>query len=140
MPQKLESELFFSYNPKVVNLQLIFLLLWTVSGFVLIYITPRFFLSYIIPLLGFSLFFYLKKAYKGNYLEIKGHRLTYGSVYKTEIDLRDARRIKSLGEDFIIKTNHGNYTIKTKFLLDKKRQLLFDFFLEYSENHGVIFP
>ena len=56
-------------------------------GSFLIYLSPGFFISYIIPILGLSLFFHLLIAFKKPYLTIKDHLLTYGTIYKTVIDL-----------------------------------------------------
>ena len=48
------------------------------------------------------------KEFKGSYLTVRDHQLSYGVLYKTVIDLRTVRRIKNFGKDYIIKTDHKN--------------------------------
>lgn len=134
------EELRFSYNPSYAKTQLIFLFIWSFLGLFLILLTPFFFISYIVPVLGFSLFIYLMKAFKGAYLIIKGHQLSYGTLYKTVIDLRTVRRIKNFGEDYIIKTDYKNYTLRSKYLDKNERLLLYEFFFQYANAEEVIFP
>ncbi len=57
-------------------------------GLIMIFLSPRFLIGYIEPVLGFSLFIYLIKAFKGFYLTIRGHQLNYGILHKTVIDLK----------------------------------------------------
>jgi hypothetical protein len=140
MPQNLNEELRFSYNSSYTKTQLIFLFIWSSMGFIMILFSPRFFISYIVPVLGFSLFIYLMKAFKGFYLTIRGHQLSYGILYKTVIDLRTARRIKNFGEDYIIKTDHKNYTLRSNFLREDERPLLHEFFNRYTKAEEIIFP
>jgi hypothetical protein len=73
MPYDPTEELRFSYNPSYTKIQLIFLFIWSFLGLFLILLTPLFFISYIIPVLGFSLMIYLMKVFKVAYLTIKGH-------------------------------------------------------------------
>ena len=108
-------------------------------GLFLILLTPLFFISYIIPVLGFSLLIYLMKV-KGAYLTIKGHQLSYGILYKTVVDLRTVRRIKHFGGDYIIKTDDENFTLRSKYLDKNERLLLHEFFVQYANTQEVIFP
>lgn len=140
MSQDLTEELHFSYNPSYAKTQLIFLFIWSSLGLILILLTPYFFISYIIPVLGFSLFIHLLKTFKGAYLTIKGHKLCYGTLYKTVIDLSKVNRIKSFGEYYIIKTDDKNYTLCTRYLEKNARQLLHEFFTQYAQAQEVIFP
>lgn len=68
------------------------------------------------------------KVFKGAFLTIKGHQLSYGIPYKTVINLRAVRRIKHFGEDYIIKTDDENFTFRSKYL-DKIERLLLHKFL-----------
>lgn len=140
MAQDLTKELYFYYNSSYTKTQLIFLFLWSCLGLSLILLTPYFFISYIIPVLGFSLFIYLLKAYKRAYLTIKGHQLSYGTLYKTVIDLRTVGRIKSFGGDYIFKTDDKNYTFRSKYLDKNERRILHEFFIQYADTQEVIFP
>lgn len=105
----------------------------------MILLTPLFFISYIIPVLGFSLLIYLMKVFKEAYLTIKGHQLSYGILYKTVIDLITVRRIKYFGEDYIIKTDDENFTLRSKYLDKNERLLLHEFFVQYANTQEVIF-
>ncbi len=109
-------------------------------GSFLIYLSPGFFISYIIPILGLSLFFHLLIAFKKPYLTIKDHLLTYGTIYKTVIDLRTVRRIKNFGQDYIIKTENKSYTLRMHPVDEYERPLLFEFFIQYTTANQVIFP
>ena len=140
MSPDLTEELLFMHNPSLAKTNLILLFIWSSLGLILILISPLFFISYIIPVLGFLLFIYLLKAFKGSYLTIKGHQLSYGTLYKTDIDLRTVRRIKSFGEDYIIKTDEKNYTLCTKFIEKNARYMLHEFFIKYTHANEVIFP
>tara|TARA_B100001059_G_scaffold42883_1_gene34831 strand:+ start:10067 stop:10291 length:225 start_codon:yes stop_codon:yes gene_type:complete len=64
------------------------------------------------------------KVFKGANLTIKGQQFSYGTLYKTVIDLRTVRRIKYFGEAYIIKTDDENFTFRSKYL-NKNGQLLF---------------
>ena len=140
MPHDPTEELRFSYNPSYTKIQLIFLFIWSFLGLFLILLTPLFFISYIIPVLGFSLLIYLMKVFKGAYLTIKGHQLSYGILCKTVVDLRTVRRIKHFGEDYIIKTDDENFTLRSKYLDKNERLLLHEFFVQYANTQEVIFP
>lgn len=129
MPHDLIKELYFSYNPSYDKTQLICLFIWSFLGLFLIVLNPYFFVSYIVPVSGFSLFIYLLKAFKVAYLTINGHLLSYGTLYKTVIDLRTVRRIKSFGEDYILKSDDKNYKLSTRYLEKYARQSLHEFFI-----------
>ena len=139
MSLNINEPFYFSYNSSYTKYQLFFLFIWSCIGSVMIFLTPFFFISYIIPVLGFSLFIYLLKAFKGSYVVIDDHKLSYGTLYKTIIDLRTARRIKNFGEDYIIKTDSRNYTLRSKCISENDRMLLREFFIQYSIAQEVIF-
>ena len=140
MLQKLTEELRFSYNPSYTKIQMIFLFICSCMGLFMILLTPHFFVSYIVPVFGFSLFIYLMKEFKGSYLTVRGHQLSYGVLYKTVIDLRTVRRIKNFGKDYIIKTDHKNFTLRSDFLKEQERPLLCEFFDRYADEEEIIFP
>tara|TARA_A100001011_G_scaffold6535_1_gene7490 strand:- start:6126 stop:6548 length:423 start_codon:yes stop_codon:yes gene_type:complete len=140
MSLNLESKYVFAFNPKVVRKQFFFQLLWTLIGLTILLFTPYCFVSYFIIVLAFLVFLFFRTVYKGSYINVTGHQFYFGKVYKTKIDLRDATRFKSLGQDFIIKTGRRNFRIRTKYLTIKERKSLFNFFLDYSNAYGVIFP
>lgn len=140
MPLDLTKDYHFSYNSAFTKKQLIILFIWSCMGSFLIYLSPGFFISYIIPILGLSLFFHLLIAFKKPYLTIKDHLLTYGTIYKTVIDLRTVRRIKNFGQDYIIKTENKSYTLRMHPVDEYERPLLFEFFIQYTTANQVIFP
>ena len=140
MPQNLNKELQFSYDTSYSRKQLLILFIWALIGLILIYLSPKFFISYIIPVLGFSLFIYLLRSYKKPYLTIKNHLLSYGTIYKTVIDLRTVRRIKNFGDVYIIKTESKNYTLRMHPVDEYERPLLLEFFIQYTTANQVIFP
>lgn len=123
------SEFHFSYNPKHAKTQLILLFVWSSLGLVLIYLSPFFFVSYIIPVLGFSAFFYLCfHYYRGCCLQYKDHWLIFGTFYKTKINLRDVRRIKKINQDYLLKTEQKTFTLKTAPIHPKHHYALHEFF------------
>ena len=69
------------------------------------FLVPHFFISLIIPLLGFSLFIYLLRTHREPHLTIKFHQSSFGNHHKTFNDLISIGIINNFGEDFIIKTN-----------------------------------
>ena len=141
MALNINESFYFLYNSSYTKTQLSFLLIWSCIGTIMIFITPFFFVSYIIPIVGFSFLIYLLKAFKGSYIVIKDHQLRFGTLYKTNIDLRTVRRIKNFGEDYIIKTDDfRNYTLPSKCIAEKDRMRLHEFFIQYTHAHGVIFP
>ena len=71
---------------------------------------------------------------------IKKHQLSYGILYKTVVDLRTVRRIKHFGEDYIIKTDDENFTLRSKYLDKNERLLLHEFFVQFANTQEVIFP
>lgn len=80
------------------------------------------------------------KEFKGSYLTVRDHQLRYGVLYKTVIDLRTVRRIKNFGKDYIIKTDHKNFTLRSDFLREQERPLLYEFFDRYADEEEIIFP
>lgn len=80
------------------------------------------------------------KAFKGFYLTIRGHQLSYVILYKTVIDHRTIRRIKNFGEDYIIKTDHKNYSLCSNFLREDEIPLLHGFFNRYTKAEEIFFP
>jgi hypothetical protein len=140
MPLNINREFCFSYNPSYVRKQLIYLFIWSCAGLFLIYLTPHFFVSYIVPVLGFSLFIYLLWEFKQPYLIINNYKLSYGTIYKTVIDLRTVRRIKNFGKDYIIKTENRNYTLRSYCLEESEYPLLHEFLIQYTNAQQIIFP
>lgn len=59
---------------------------------------------------------------------------------KTVVDLRTVRRIKHFGEDYIIKTDDENFTLRSKYLDKNERLFLHEFFVQYANTQEVIFP
>ncbi|MDG1291105.1 MAG: hypothetical protein P8I34_06510 [Flavobacteriaceae bacterium] len=66
--------------------------------------------------------------------------MSYGTIYKTVIDLRTVRRINNFGKDYIIKTENRNYTLRSYCSEESEYPLLHEFLIQYTNAQQIIFP